>query len=83
MLASLLLLNLAPSAILSVIVFGEAEPPKVFRRSKPCLARLFSLIASHQSPAFARGYCGQAGNQALTAANAESDEASGLLLAEL
>jgi hypothetical protein len=30
----------APSAILSVIVFGEADPPEAFSRSKPCLAWL-------------------------------------------
>jgi hypothetical protein len=42
----------------------------------------FSLISSHQSLTLARGYCGQAGNQAIfRAADAVSDAASVLLLA--
>jgi hypothetical protein len=37
----------------------------------------FSLISSHQSPTLARGYCGQAGNQAIfTAADAALDAPS-------
>jgi hypothetical protein len=38
------------------------------------------LITSRQSLPFAQGYCGQAGNQALTAGDAESAEVSAWLL---